>query len=269
MFIRMVGPYVTVLLNGKQVVDNVVMENYYKPEIPVYNRGPIYLQTHGAETRFRNVFVREIPADEANQTLAEILGGESEFQTLFNGRDLAGWTGAVDDFEVADGAIRCKAGHHGNLFSEDAYDNFVLRMEFMLPPGGNNGLALRAPAAPADELAYAAMEVQVLDDTAPQYAELKDYQFHGSLYGLAPATRGYLRPVGEWNFQEVTLDGDRLVVRLNGFEVLNVDIAEARKKPLDGKEHPGASRTRGHIAFCGHQDPVAFRNIRIKRLSSK
>jgi hypothetical protein len=75
--------------------------------------------------------------------------------------------------------------------------------------------------------------------------------------------------VGEWNFQEVTLDGDRLIVRLNGFEILNVNIAEARQKTLDGKEHPGASRTSGHIAFCGHQDPVAFRNIRIKRLSSK
>jgi hypothetical protein len=93
---------------------------------------------------------------------------------------------------------------------------------------------------------------------------LHDYQFHGSLYGLAPAMRGYLRPVGEWNYQEVTVDGDHVRVRLNGYEILDVNIDEVRQKPLDGKEHPGAFRTAGHVGFCGHGDPVAFRNVRIR-----
>jgi hypothetical protein len=266
MFVRMVGPYVTVELNDKRVVDNVVMENYYKPELPVYMRGPVYLQTHGAETRFRNVFVREIPTDEANRLLAEILGDESQFESVFNGKDFAGWTGAKDEYEIVGGALRCKSDHHGNLFTKDSYDNFVLRLEFKLPPGGNNGIGLRTPEPSTGDLAYTAMEVQVLDDAAPQYADLKDYQVHGSLYGLAPAVRGYLRPAGEWNFEEISLDGDQLIVRLNGFEILNVDIAKVRQKPVDGQQHPGASRTSGHIALCGHQDPVAFRNIRVKRL---
>ena len=72
MYIRMVGPYVTVKLNDKKVVDNVIIENYYDAKIPVSSRGPIYLQTHGSETRFRNVFVREIPAEESNRILDEI-----------------------------------------------------------------------------------------------------------------------------------------------------------------------------------------------------
>jgi len=265
MHIRMVGPYVTVELNGKKVVDNVIMENYYEPEIPVYATGPIYLQTHGSETRFRNVFVREIPADEANRLLSKIEGDEKDFKPVFNGKDLSDWTGAVDDFEVKDGAIQCRPGRGGNLFTKDEFDNCVVRFEFRLPPGGNNGLALRAPVT-QDQLAYAAMEIQILDDGAPRYADLHDYQAHGSLYGLAPAARGYLRPTGEWNSEEVTLDGDKLKVHVNGYEVLNVNIAEVSKKPLDGKEHPGASRKSGHLGFCGHTDPVAIRNIRVKRL---
>lgn len=267
MFIRMVGPYVTVELNGKKVVDNVIMENYYKPEIPIYATGPIYLQTHGSETRFRNVFVREIPADESNRLLSKIVSDEQDFKPVFNGKDLSDWIGAVDDFEVKDGAIQCKPGRGGNLFTKDEFDNFTVRFEFKLPPGGNNGLALRSPIT-QDQLAYAGMEIQILDDGAPMYADIQDYQVHGSLYGLAPAARGYLRPTGEWNLQEVTLDGDKLKIQVNGFEVLNVNVAEVSKKPMDGKAHPGASRKSGHLAFCGHSDAVALRNIRVKRLSN-
>jgi hypothetical protein len=268
MYIRMVGPYVTVTLNDKKVVDNVVLENYYKPEIPVYASGPIYLQTHGSETRFRNVFVREIPPGEANELLSKIGSGESEFRSIFNGRDLNGWIGAVDSYEVKEGAIQCKPGRGGNLLSKETFDNCVVQLEFKLPPGGNNGVAIRAPNS-QDQLAYAGMEIQILDDDDPKYADLHDYQVHGSLYGLAPAARGYLRPDGEWNYEEITLDGDKLKVQVNGYEVLNVDIAKVREKPLDGEEHPGASRTEGHIAFCGHNDPVAIRNVRVKRLSKK
>jgi hypothetical protein len=265
MFIRMVGPYVSVDLNGKRVVNNVLMENYYDRSIPVFMRGPIYLQTHGAETRFRNVFLREIPYEESVESLVAIRGGEAGFEPLFNGRNFDGWMGALDSYEVVDGAIRCQAGRGGNLLTNDEFGNFVVRLEFKLPPGGNNGLAIRAPAGVGDA-AYSALELQVLDNSAGQYATLHDYQYHGSAYGLAPATRGYLRPVGDWNFQEVVVDGDRVEVHLNGFEILNVNLAEARKKPLDGREHPGASRTSGHFGFCGHNDPVEFRNIRIKRL---
>jgi Domain of Unknown Function (DUF1080) len=268
MFIRMVGPYVTVRLNDKLVVDTVVMENYYDRAIPVFMRGPIYLQTHGAETRFRNVFVRELPHEESIQALSEIRGGEVGFQPVFNGKDLSGWIGAVDDYEVVDGTLRCKAGQGGNLLTDEEFDNFIVRFEFKLPPGGNNGLVIRAPNEKGD-LAYNGMELQILDNKAEQYAELHDYQYHGSLYGLAPATRGYLRPAGEWNYQEVVVEGDRIEVHLNGFEILNVNVAEARKKPLDGKEHPGASRTSGHIGFAGHNEPVAFRKIRIKSLKAK
>ena len=268
MYIRMVGPYVTVKLNGKKVTDNVPMENYYDSNIPVYARGPIYLQTHTTETFFRNVFIREIKPKEANKILDKIGGKSADFKPIFNGKDLAGWTGATKVYDVVDGTLVTKAGTHGNMFTEDTYHNFAVRFEFKLPPGGNNGLGLRSPIT-NKEVAYEGMESQILDDTADKYKDLQPYQAHGSLYGLAPATKGYLRPVGQWNYEELTLNGDKLTIELNGYEILNTDIAKAREKPMDGKKHPGASRTDGHFGLLGHQDPVAFRNIRIKPLATK
>ncbi len=268
MYIRMIGPYVTVILNGKKVVENTIIENYYDPNIPIFARGPIYLQTHGSETRFRNVFIREISPEEANEELSKIGANDAEFKSLFNGKDFSGWKGDTNAYEVVDGALVTKEGTHGNIFTDDSYDNFTVRLEFKLPPGGNNGLGLRSPITFGDA-AYEGMESQILDDTAAKYKDLHPYQFHGSIYGLVPALKGYLRPVGEWNFEEVTFVGDRITIDLNGYEILNANIAEARKAPQDGKAHPGASRTEGYFGFLGHQDPVAFKNIRIKRLGSK
>jgi hypothetical protein len=264
MFIRMVGQYVTVTLNGKTVVENEVFENYFDHARPIFMRGPIYLQTHGAETRFRNVFVRQLSSSESRKQLATIRS-EDGFQSLFNGHDLSGWVGKVADYEVVDGAIVCRPGREGNLVAKDMYDNFVARLEFKLPPGGNNGLVVRAPTPDADAT-YEGLELQVLDNEAPQYAGLEPFQYHGSVYGLIPAARGYLRPAGEWNDQEVTVNGDHVEVVLNGFQILNANLDKARQKPPDGLKHPGAFRTTGYFGFCGHYDPVAFRNIRIKRL---
>src|SRR5262249_52234823 len=185
--------------------------------------------------------------------------------SLFNGHDLSGWVGKMADYEVVDGAIVCRPGREGNLVAKDTYDNFVARLEFKLPPGGNNGLVVRAPTPEADAT-YEGLELQVLDNEAPQYAGLEPFQYHGSVYGLIPAVRGYLRPTGEWNDQEVTINGDRVEVILNGFPILNASLDKARQKPVDGLKHPGAFRTSGYFGFCGHYDPVAFRNIRIKRL---
>ncbi len=269
MYIRIVGPYVTVKLNGKKTVDNVILENYYDPKIPLYPSGPIYLQTHTTETRFRNIFVREIKPKEADKILSKIGPKEAEFKPIFNGKDFAGWTGATKAYEIVDGNLIAKEGQHGNMFTDDTYDNFAVRLEFKLPPGGNNGLGLRSPITDK-EVAYVGMESQILDDGDPKYAGwLHPYQTHGSLYGLAPALRGYLRPVGQWNYEQLTINGDKLTVDLNGYEILNTDIAKVREKPMDGKDHPGASRTDGHFGLLGHQDPVAFRNIRIKRLAAK
>ena len=257
-----VGARTTVWLNDTLVVDNAIMENYWDRKRPLLRRGPIQLQTHGGEIAWRNVFVREIGAEEANRWLRDRAG--DGFVSLFNGKDLAGWAGAVDNYEVVDGAIRCQAGKGGTLHTKDEYGDFVARMEFRLPPGGNNGLAIRYPGS--GDTAYVGMcELQVLDSEHPKYATLDKRQYHGSVYGMAAAERGYLRPTGAWNEQEVTVKGSRITVELNGSVILDADVA-AVKDFMGGKPHPGMNRTSGCFGFAGHGDPVEFRNVAIKRL---
>jgi hypothetical protein len=114
------------------------------------------------------------------------------------------------------------------------------------------------------------MELQILDNTADIYKNLEEYQFHGSIYGVAAAKKGYLKPVGDWNYQEVRVVGDQIKVILNGTTILDAEISEAREKgSKDGRPHPGLNRKSGHIGFLGHGDVVFFRNIRIKDLSKQ
>jgi hypothetical protein len=189
---------------------------------------------------------------------------EPGFTALFNGRDLEGWSGAVDGYEVRDGAIVCKPGQGGTLFTKGRYRDFVVRLEFRLPPAGNNGLAIRYPGT--GDSAYAGMtELQVLDDTDPKYAGLDPRQAHGSAYGMVASTRGHLKPVGQWNEQEVTVRGSTIKVVLNGTTILDTDLATVTTFMADSP-HPGKDRTEGHFGFAGHSDPVAFRNVRIREL---
>ncbi len=260
--IRQIGARTTIYLNDQLVVDNAIMENYWNRSRPLYPRGPIQLQTHGGEIRWRNIFVREIPAEEANQILSE--RDNAGYTSLFHGNDLSGWQGAVDNYEVtADGAIRCKPHKGGTLYTKDEYGDFVVKLEIKLPKAGNNGLAIRYPAE--GDPAYAGMtELQVLD--TPGYPDQLDpRQVHGSAYGMVPAATGYLRPAGEWNYQEVTVQGSKITVELNGTVILDTDLSKVTEF-MGGHPHPGKDLTKGYFGFAGHSDPVEFRNISIKPL---
>lgn len=260
----MVGERVTVYLNDQLVVDHARLENYFDRSLPVPRTGPIQLQTHGGQIRWRNVFIREIPPDEANRILAQ--HDDDGFTPIFNGRDLTGWKGSTDNYQVDDGAIMCRPGHGGTIYTNDQYTDFIVRLEILLPPGGNNGLAIRYPGQ--GDPAYAGMcELQVLDNTAPQYANLDPRQYHGSVYGQVAAKRGYLRPTGQWNFQQVTVHCSRITVELNGTVILDADIAGVTDFLHEPQRFKGRNRTRGYFGFAGHNDPVRFRNVRIKPLN--
>jgi hypothetical protein len=259
--ILQVGSRTTIYLNDKLVVNNAIMENYWDRTKPLFPRGPIQLQTHGGEIRWRNIFLREIPPEEANRLLR---GRDEGFQPVFNGRDFNGWAGPVQNYEVRDGAIVCKEHKGGTIYTEEEYSDFVVRLEFKLPPGGNNGLAIRFPGR--GDTAYVGMcELQVLDDSARQYARLDPRQSHGSAYGMVGAHRGYLRPVGQWNYQQVTVVGSTIKVELNGTVILDADLSKVTEY-MGNRPHPGKNNPSGHFGFAGHSDPVMFRNIAIKRL---
>ncbi|MCD0458804.1 DUF1080 domain-containing protein [Roseiconus lacunae] len=260
--ILQVGARTSVWLNDQLVVDHAIMENYWNRETPLFVSGPIELQTHGGEIRWRNLKIRELSTEDANKVLAD--KNADQFQSIFNGNDLEGWIGATNGYEVVDGAVRCKKGSGGNLLTEKEYANFVVRLEFKLPAGGNNGLAIRSPLK--GNPAYDAMcELQVLDSTHPKYANLDERQYHGSAYGMAAATRGFLRPVGQWNFQEVTVNGSKIKVELNGTVILDTDLSQVSEYMADSA-HPGKDRPSGHFGFAGHGDAVEFRSLSIQEL---
>jgi hypothetical protein len=260
--ITMVGEKVTVFLNDVLVVDNVVMENYWQRDKPIYPNGQIELQSHGSILEFRNIYLREITNMLNDQESSD------GFKLLFNGNDLTGWVGNKQSYVVKDGIIICdpSLGGNGNLYTEKEYGDFIFRFEFRLTPGANNGLGIRAPLG--GDAAYQGMEIQILDDQSPKYAGwLKDYQHHGSIYGVVPAKTGYLKPVGQWNYEQVTAKGKQIRVELNGTTIVDADIEKASTPAtIDHKEHPGLKQSKGHIGFCGHGDHVEFRNLRIKPL---
>ena len=189
------------------------------------------------------------------------------FTPLFNGRDLTGWQGDTGGYEAVNGELRSRPGVGGNLLTVDEYDDFVLQFDFRLTPGANNGLAIRAPAK--GNAAFDGIELQILDDGHEKYKSIEPWQAHGSIYGVVAAERGTcLKPAGEWNTEEVTVQGSKITVVVNGKTIVDADTAPFRdgKATPDGKAHPGLARTKGHIGFAGHSDEVHFRNIRVKPL---
>ncbi len=275
----MTGERVSVWLNGKLVVDHARLYNYYnkrKPEaewLPLTKVGPLQLQTHGGEMRWRNLFIREIGADESNEILAS--HNDKGFKSVFNCKALSGSAGDTENYMVEGGALTCKPDKGGTVFTEEQFGDFVVRLEFTLPPGGNNGLAMRYPGT-GHGTWDSFCELQVLDDghpkyndpKAPKYYNLNPRQAHAAVYARVPSHRGYLRPTGQWNFQESTVKGTALKVELNGFTILDVDMAKVDPATFMYPEEKfkGRNVMKGHFGFNGHKDPVRFKEIRIKSL---
>jgi hypothetical protein len=194
---------------------------------------------------------------------------ETGFVSLFDGQTLNGWRfvgKAGEEYRVRDGAIVAEKGVHGNLFTEKSYADFVLRFDFMCAdPGANNGLGIRAPLD--GDAAYVGMELQILEESGAEakFGKLRPEQFHGSVYDVFAAKRGAMKPVGQWNTQEVVAQGRHIKVSVNGQVILDVNLNDV-KDIAKLQKHPGLFREAGHIGFLGHDDHVEFRNIRIKEL---
>jgi hypothetical protein len=266
--IIMKGEKVTVYLNGVLVTDNITLENYWDKNLPIFSKEQIELQAHGTYVAYRNIYLRELPTKETISISDE--EKKLGFISLFDGTNLDQWTGNIIGYIVKDGVVEVnpEAQGGGNLYTKDEYADFEYRFEFQLTPGANNGIGIHAPLE--GDAAYVGMEIQVLDSEHPMYKDLHEYQYHGSVYGVIPAKRGYLLPTGAWNKEEISIKGSKIKVILNGTVILDGDIQEASKNgTIDHKEHPGLLRTTGHIGFLGHGDVVRFRNMRVMKVEEK
>lgn len=200
-----------------------------------------------------------VGAEQARSSCCDATKGEKEegFVPLFNGKNLDGWMGSTAGYVAEDGLLVCKAKGGGLLLTEKEYADFAFRFEFKLEPGGNNGVAIRTP--PKGNPAHVGMEIQILDNHAEKYKNLKPYQFHGSIYFHVPAKRGHLKPAGQWNCEEIRCEGTRVKVTLNGAVIVDADLMTVKDEPI-------IKPTKGHIGFMGHGSRVEFRNIRLKEL---
>ena len=267
--IILVGHKTTVYLNGHLIVDRETMENFWQRGTPLPASGPIQLQTHGGEIRFRNVFLREITNAEqelANQAAwhtALLTRDKEGFVPLFAGKATQGWT---DHVNFEDETFSGRGWYTARKFGD-----FALRFEFKVSQHANSGIGIRSKVN--HDAAYYGMEIQILDDTGEKYQNLKPWQYHGSIYGIAAVRRGYQKPLGEWNVQEIRAEGDRIRVTLNGTVIVDANIREATQggtKTLSGAGHPGLFYKDGYLAILGHSEPgdgdATFRRMRIKEL---
>ncbi len=257
---------VTVYLNGVLVTDSTVLENYWDKNQPIFPKEQIELQAHGNHVMYRNIYLKDLDKPVRDTFVLSEQEQKEGFKVLFDGTNLDNWTGNKIDYIVDNGdiLIQPQGNGHGNLYTREEYSDFIIRFEFQLTPGANNGLGIRAPLE--GDAAYVGMELQILDNEDPKYKDLKPYQYHGSLYGVVPARRGFLKPAGEWNYEEVIVKGAKIKVALNGTTILDTDITKVRKVEEIVKVHPGLLNKTGHIGFLGHGDELRFRNIRIKNL---
>jgi len=263
--IIMKGEKVTVYLNGILVTDNIVLENYWDHNLPIFSKEQIELQAHGTYVAYRNIYIKELPSETATNISDE--EQKEGFVSLFDGTNIDQWTGNTGGYLIKEGSIMVnpEEGSGGNLYTKDEFDNFIYRFEFQLTPGSNNGIGVHAPLE--GDAAYVGMEIQVLDSEHPMYEKLQPYQYHGSVYGVIPAKRGYLKPVGEWNQEEIKVIGSKIKVTLNGTVILEGDYAAASiNGTMDHNPHPGLTRTTGHLGFLGHGDVVRFKNMRVKKM---
>ena len=247
--IKLIGNRVTVYLNDKLVVSDVIMENYWNREKLLYPVGAIELQNHGNTLYFRNIFVRELPGSVA----------------LFNGKDLDGFEpigGKADSWKVVDGAIQSGGAGGGWLSSERQYSDFELYLEYRVPKDGNSGVFLRTPRE--GNPAYAGMEVQVLDDYADMYKDLKEWQFTGSVYGVEPPAKRVTRKANEWQSMVIRCCGPRVRVALNDEVIVDTDVTGY---PDKFDPHSGLLSRGGYLGFQAHDGPVEYRMIRLRDLT--
>ena len=188
----------------------------------------------------------------------------SDFEALFDGESLAGWTaigGKPGAWRAEGGSLVARPGKSW-ISTNRAFGDFDLRLQYRIEKGGNSGVLLRAPHR--GDPSFDGLEIQILDDNAPFYRDLKPEQYTGSVYGVIAAKRGAARPAGSWNGLGIKLEGVKIAVDLNGTRVL-----EARLDDYPGalKRHPGLTRTRGFIGLQAHDSPVWFRDLAIKATS--
>ncbi len=257
--IKMIGENVSVWLNHQPVVVDVPLENYWARDEPIYPTGQIELQSHGSKLHFKDIMIRAI--GEQERRLAQ---SAPPWQPLFNGKDLSGWRCKPESWKVESGELSCVGGSY--IWTEEQFGDFMLELEFKIPPKGNSGVFFRT-ADPRDPV-QTGIELQVYDTFGQ---EPPGRNHCGAIYDcLAPMVQAVREP-GQWNHTVLICRGPWVNAYMNGDHIIQMNLdrwTEPNKNP-DGS--PNKYRTAyknmprvGQIGFQDHGNPISYRNIRIR-----
>lgn len=212
----------------------------------------------------------------ADEAAANTLTAEEKadgWELLFDGETLAAWRGyrrdaVPDGWQAVDGAM-ARVGRGGDIITVEQFADFDLRFDWRVEEGGNSGVMFRVAEGDGPTW-HTGPEFQILhnaghrDGQAPITSAASNYAVH-------PPARDVTRPVGEWNSARLVVRGARVEHWMNGEKLLDYELGSP-----DWHERMMASKfasiprygrePRGHIAIQDHGDPVAFRNVRIRRL---
>ncbi|MCH2476173.1 MAG: DUF1080 domain-containing protein [Gemmatimonadetes bacterium] len=212
-----------------------------------------------------------LTAQEHNRlTAAERAAG---WQLLFDGNSLEGWRGYNSEFmptgwSVENGLLT-RTGPGGDIITEQQFGDFELYLEWLVGPGGNSGVLVRAVEG-QEEVYHGAPEMQILDDAGHPDGR-SPLTSAGSNYGLHGAPRGIVKSAGEWNSSRIVVVNNQVEHWLNGDKVVEYELGSAdwlrrvaNSKFAQWPEYGRASR--GHIGIQDHGDRVSFRNLKVREI---
>lgn len=207
------------------------------------------------------------------------------FVALFDGKTTTGWRGfrrkamPKNGWKVVDGTLmhdpvgpNCDKA--GDIITNDTFENFELRLEWKLSPGGNSGVKYLIDEAQV-QTGHGGLgfEMQILDDDKHPDAKkgTAGNRTAGALYDLIPPAKPMAKPPGEWNEARLVVNGNHIEHWLNGEKVVALERDSQMLRALINtskyKDIKGFGQSaRGHILLQDHGDPVWYRNIRVRRL---
>ncbi|MBI3866060.1 MAG: DUF1080 domain-containing protein [Planctomycetia bacterium] len=235
--------------NGTTVIKDQPFEAIFTIGAPIQTPGsigPIVLQDHGCAVRFRNVKIRPLPAE----------SGGAPWKELINGVDLTGWKQmGHNGWSVIDGVLTGRTvagGPVGWLMCEQEFGDYDLEFEYRIAAAGNSGVFLRA--WPKMNITGAECgEVQLLDDTAPQFAGTPANCKTGAVFkqvGPQPAPNV---PPGVWHRMQISLRGMHVTVTINGVKCVDAEV-------------PIFNRPTGYIGLQLYPTQIEFRGMRVREI---
>jgi len=195
----------------------------------------------------------------------------SQWRQLFNGKDLSGWKHVgPGTMSVEDGLIRGHGGMGLLYWTGEKFGDCTIRVVFKMQlTNSNSGVFIRIPIEPFEEWmpVYYGYEVQI--DNQPELSDEDDYHYTGMLYSLTKPLAKTGKPGPEWNTMEITLDGLRTSVVLNGVKVMDYKEGDpVPERKFDFEPFRGLRPETGFIGLQNHSDKdvVFFREVAVKPL---